>query len=211
MKTNTRIVKFIAAAALLASTAPVASATGLLGQRYASATFDWVFPDDNRVDDGRGVTLGLNLPLTTNIDLSLNYSYLDSGADFEVGEGETISVDASGQSLMFGGTFYMPAGNVKPFISAGLGWQGIKVDNETDNDMTYQIVPGVEIPAGDRATLTLYAAWSDYFDNEPEDDGVWTFGALAEFEVSTQWSVLVRTTLDDDSNWGLSAGALVRF
>ena len=211
MKSNTRILKFVAVAALVAGSVPMASAAGLLGQRYAGATFDWVFPDDDFVDDGRGLTLQLNQPLTQNIDLALSYSYLDTGASVDVGEGGTVSIDASAQNVLFGGNIYLQQGTMKPFIGLNLGWLGTKIDGSTDNDMVYQIVPGVEIPAGDKATLTLYAAWNDYFDNEDEDDGTWTFGALAEFEVSTQWSVLVRTSLDDDSNWGLSAGALVRF
>lgn len=210
MKSNTRILKIVAAAALVAASIPGASAAGLVGQRYAAATFDWVFPDENAVDDGRGFTLALNQPLTQAIDLSLSYSYMDTGADVDLGEG-TGHVDASGQNLLFGGAYHLQAGTVKPFISVGAGWMRTNVAGETDNDAIYQIAPGVEVPAGEKASLTLFAAWNDYFDNEPEDDGYWNFGAIAEFEINPKWSVLVRTTIDDDSNWGLSAGALVRF
>lgn len=206
MKTNTRILKLVASVALVASSVSVASAAGLLGQRYAAATYDWVLWDENAIDDGHGITLTLNQPLSSNIDLSVDYSYLDTGVSTEAG-----SFDMSGQTLAFNGTYYMPAGNMKPFIKAGAGWAWTKIAGETDNDMIYQIVPGIEIPAGEKASLTLFAAWQDYFDNEAEDDGTWDFGAIAEFAVSSQWSVLVRGSVDDDSNYGFSAGALLRF
>lgn len=214
MKSNTRILKFVALAALAAGSVPAASAAGLLGQRYAAATFDWVLWDnvaDTKIDDGHGITLGLNQPLSQNVDLTLSYSYLDAGARVDFGEGGVAEFDISSQSLLFGGTFYMPAGGVKPFIAVNAGWAGTKAAGSTDNDAVYQIVPGVEIPAGDKASLTLFAAWNDYFDNEDEDDGAWNFGALAEFQVNSQWSLLAKTSVDDDSNWGISAGALVRF
>ncbi len=206
MKSNTRILKFVAAAVLVTGSLPVASAAGLLGERYAAATFDWVFPDDNDVDNGRGVTLTLNQPLTTSIDLALTYSYLDTGANFGFG-----NIDISGQNLMFGGTYHMQAQGMKPFIGVSAGWLGTKVDGSTDNDTVFQIVPGVEIPAGEKASLRLYAAYSDYFDNEPEDEGVWSFGAVADFDINETWGLLTEINLDEDSNWGLSFGALVRF
>jgi len=216
MKSNTRILKFVAIAALAAGSVPAASAAGLLGQRYAAATFDWALWDNGDVDggkieDGHGITLALNQPLAENVDLALSYSYLDAGGRVDLGEGDVAEFDISAQSLLFGGTFYMPVGTVKPFIAANLGWARTRAAGNTDNDAVYQIVPGVEIPAGDRASLTLFAAWNDYFDNEVEDDGSLNFGALAEFEVSSKWSVLARTSIDDDSNWGISVGALVRF
>ena len=216
MKSNTRILKFLAAAAIAASTVSVASAAGLLGQRYAAGTFDWVLWDNDElpggdIDDGKGISLTLNQPLSSNVDLSVDYSYLDTGGSVDFGEGDIYDFDASSQALTFNGTFYMPANGFKPFIKVGAGWAWSKIDGDTDNDAVYQIVPGVEIPAGQKASLTLFAAWQDYFDNEDGDDGAWDFGALAEFEVSAKWSVLVRGTVDDDSNYGLSAGALVRF
>lgn len=211
MKSNTRILKFVAVAALVAGSVPVVSAAGLLGQRYAGATFDWVFPDDNWVDDGRGVTLVLNQPLSQYIDLSASYSYLDTGADIDLGEGEIGSIDASSQNLLFGTTLHAEYNSVKPFVGLSLGWLGTKIDGSTDNDMVYQITPGVEIPAGDKASLTLFASWNDYFDNEDEDDGSWNFGAAADFDLTSTWSLLTKVTIDEDSNWGLSAGALVRF
>jgi hypothetical protein len=217
MKSNTRILKFVAAAALVTGSVSVASASGLLGQRYAGATFDWVLWDEDEVpagssiDDGKGISLTLNQPLSSNVDLSVDYSYLDTGASIDLGEGGAYDFDASSQALTFNATFYMPAGNMKPFVKVGAGWGWSKIDGDTDNDAIYQIVPGVEIPAGDKASLTLFAAWQDYFDNEGEDDGSWDFGAIAAFDVSAQWTVLVRGSVDDDSNYGISAGALVRF
>jgi opacity protein-like surface antigen len=234
MKTNTRILKFVAAAAIVAGCSSVASAAGLLGQRYAGATLDWVLFDNDlvngaKIDDGRGFSLTLNQPLSSNVDFSVDYSFLDSGGRIPPGEGngdygpESLSrpagftddgsyvFDAASQALTFNATFYMPAGNVKPFIKVGAGWAWTKIEGRSDNDAVYQIVPGVEIPAGDKASLTLFAAWQDYFDNEIEDDGSWDFGAVAAFDVSAQWTVLARGSVDEDSNYGISAGALFRF
>lgn len=211
MKSNTRILKFVAIAALVAGSVPAASAAGLLGQRYAGATFDWVLPDNDMVDDGRGLTLVLNQPLSQNIDLSVSYSYLDTGADVDFGEGGIGHFDASSQNVMFGGTFYTQAGTMKPFISLSAGWLGTRIAGEDENDGVYSIAPGIEVPAGDKASLTLYASWNNTFDDDLEDNGVWDFGAIAEFELTSTWSALVKTNLDEDSNWGISAGALVRF
>jgi opacity protein-like surface antigen len=234
MKKNTRTLKFVAAIAVVAGCSSVASAAGLLGQRYAGATFDWALFDNDlvdgvKIDDGHGISLTLNQPLSSNVDLSIDYSYLDAGARIPPGEGEggyeptsfsspagyledgTYVFDIASQVVSFNGTFYMPAGDLKPFISVGAGWLWTKADGSTDNDAIYQIAPGVEIPAGDKASLTLFAAWQDYFDNEEEDDGSWNFGAIAEFEVSSKWSLIARGSVDEDSNYGLSAGAVVRF
>jgi len=216
MKSNTRILKFVAAAALVAGTVSVSSAAGLLGQRYVGATFDWVLWDNDELpggdlDDGRGLSLTFNQPLSSNVDLSLDYSYLDAGGTLDLGEGDIYNFDASSQAVTFNATFYMPAGNVKPFVKAGAGWAWAKIDGDSDNDTIYQIVPGVEIPAGEKATLTLFAAWQDYFDNESEDDGFFTFGATAEFALNDKVSLLATGSVDDDSNYGISAGAILRF
>lgn len=211
MKSNTRILKFIAIAAAVAGSIQVTSAAGLLGQRYVSGTVDWLFPDEGAIDTGNGLTALINQPLSSNVDLTLSYSYLDSGIDFPVGEGEVNSVDASYQTALFGVTFYTPVQSFKGYARLSAGLLRMQIDGDGENDGMYAIEIGAEVPAGEKATLTPYIAWKNTFDDDLGDEGLWVFGALAEFEVSPKWSLLARVQIDEDSDWGLSGGAAFRF
>jgi hypothetical protein len=211
MKSNTRILKFVALAALVAGSVPVASAAGLLGQRSVSGTYDWLHLDEPGIKDGRGFTLALNQPLSTNIDLGVSYSYLDSGFYVPIGEGETTELDVSGQELMFGATYYAPVQAAKVYGRVSAGWFRTNVAGDGDNDGLYRLEVGAEFAAGAKATLTPFITWENTFDEDLDHNGVWTYGALAEFEVATQWSLLAKATFDEDSTWGLSAGFAFRF
>ena len=122
MKSNTRILKFVALAALVAGSVPVASAAGLLGQRTVSGTYDWLLVDEPGIKDGRGFSVALNQPLSTSIDLGVSYRFLDSGFYVPVGEGDSTELDVSAQELMFGATFYAPVQAAKVYGRVSAGW-----------------------------------------------------------------------------------------
>jgi len=151
----------------------------------------------------------VNQPLSDSIDLTVGYSYLDSEATV-VDEG-TTTFDVSAQSLNFGGTYHMKAGSVKPYASLGLAWGRYRAAGVADDDLEYILGAGVEIPAGSKAALTPFVTWKDTLDKEADDEGSWNFGAMADFDITTSVSLLAKAMVDDDSNWGYSAGVLFRF
>jgi hypothetical protein len=221
-----RVLQTIALAAGIAAGASTASAAGLLGQRYVSATLDYVNWDDEAfVDDGWGGSLVYNQPLNKSIDLSLNYSHLKSDA----GEGH-ISADAFG----FLGTWYTNAANGKLYLRGDIGWAKTSsnlvvfpIDSEGttppvaaqvpggnglfDDDFTfYALETGLELALGDKASITPFVAYAHPFHNN-DGNGSWDFGVKSDYDITNSTSVLVSAAVDDDSNLQFSAGFVFRF
>lgn len=203
-KQNIRILSTIAlVATLAAASASTASAAGLLGQRYAGATLDYVLWDDDAgLDDGLGATLFYNQPLNQSFDLTLGYSYLNSDI-----EGSGSSVD--GHDISFGGRWFQPLSNGKVFVGAELGWSKASAGGFSDSTAYWGVAAGYEFPLGSSVTATPYLSFSDAFESGYSSE--FEYGILGEFAVSDATSVIVKASGNDDSDFGFSGGFLFRF
>lgn len=209
---NKRIVSMLALAATVAAGASTASAAGLLGQRYVSATLDYIFWDDDPVlvvdefevtlDDGLGATIVYNQPLANSLDLSLSYAYLSSDL-------ENTSISIHQHDIDFGATWYTPVANGRVFVAGELGWARASSQGESDSTTTWGIATGYEFPIGSAASATPYIAYTDFF--ESEYDGGFSFGIIGEFELQQGLSLLMSAYGNDDSDFGVSGGLLFRF
>jgi hypothetical protein len=204
----------IALAAGLAVSASVASAAGQVGQRYLKATLDGVFwDDDSGLDDGIGGTLTFNQPLAKNFDLGLGYSHLRSDLpDIDDGEGGEIDGgDITGDVFSFSGTWFTPAANGKLFVRGTIAWSDLDFDVTIgdDDEWLWALETGLEIPLGQRATITPYISYTDGFDGSI--DGIFDFGVMADFDVTSRTSIVVGASINDDSDVELNGGVVFRF
>ena len=225
---NIRIVQTIALAAGIAAGASTASAAGLLGQRYVSATADYVhWDDDTGLENAWGLSAAYNQPLSKTFDLSLGLSHLKSDLEFFGG-------DISASAIDFAGTWFTNAANGKLYVRGGIGWARVDVDlsivldestvgvppvaaqvpggdGSANDDFTfYGLETGLELAVGDKATITPFVAYSHPFKSE-DGDGAWDFGVKSDYDITKSTSVLVSAAIDDDSNVQVSAGFVFRF
>lgn len=174
------------------STAPAPS--GLLGQRYASVAFSAV--DLNRArNDQFGATAGVNLPLTSSLDLGLSYthSWLES---FSKIDNDTVFADL---------TTYFSSGAIKPFGSVALGYDW----NNIDDGALWGVRAGFEYDVNSRFSTAVSAGYNDDF--ESGNNGQWDGAVRANYWVTRSIAAVATVSVIERGNVAYSLGATFRF
>lgn len=175
------------------SPTPTAS-SGLLGQRYVSAAFGVV--DLNRFPvDQFGASVGVNLPLTTTVDLGLGYthSWLESFSDID---SETLVADL---------TTYFSSGAIKPFGTVAVGYDW----NDVDDSSFWGVRAGFEYDVNSRLSTSVSAGYTDDFNSG--DGSQWDGAVRANYWVTRSVAAVATVSLIERGHVGYSLGATIRF
>ncbi|WP_404425482.1 hypothetical protein [Nibricoccus sp. IMCC34717] len=172
--------KIILGLALLAGTVsyaqqqqPAAEQTyGLLGQRYAQVGFAYTDVNHSQVD-AFGTGLVVNAPVSSNVDVSLAYSYQWVEAHSEI----------DGQSLDLAGTYYLTEGQFKPFGTLSLGY----VWPDLGDELTWGAVAGFEYVVNKQVSFQVAGGYDDNF--KKHNQGEWKGIVSANFWVTPQVAV----------------------
>lgn len=133
---------------------PAMAPTGLLGQRYAEASFgvtDLSGISKNAYD----VDFGVNLPVASSLDLRFDYDY---------GWTKAFGRSVHANSIGAGAVAYTNLSGVKSFVQGGVGrtWVG---GAGRGNFNTWVVGIGAELPVGD-FTVTPSIRYSDLLNNQ---------------------------------------------
>jgi len=136
------------AQASLAAPAPTATERdeGLLGQTYSFLDFNYVGQHGGPGHTG-GPTLGANLAVGDNADVTMNFSYARQTQWPDDGHLYQLGVDT---------TVYARIHGVKPFLTIGLGYQSTHTTTRNDFS-TWEGGAGVEVVVAARTSLLLKA------------------------------------------------------
>ncbi len=183
---TTKSLALLAVAAAALATAPLhaqstaPASAGLLGTRYVEVGGS-VTDLKGLSDHAFGADLGVNLPVATGFDLGFGYSYGRINAD--LGSGGFFQDRSRSHTLLATGTAYTTTtGNLKPFLSAGLGYAwtqdrlkygGTPLLSLHDHQAVWGLAVGAEIPLA-RFTLTPRISYQDTF---KDSNGVFAYGA----------------------------------
>lgn len=167
---------------------------GLLGTRYADVGLGFIDVNHSGTDAfGAGFTV--NLPVVSNIDVAVNYSYawVESYSDID---SHTLSVD---------GIYYINQGAFKPFggVSVGYNW------NDWDNESIWGAFGGIEFQLNPRVVLTASAGYDANFDDADEGDFNGTVAARYFFTKNVAAAVSVE--LIEGGHVGYTAGVTLKF
>lgn len=195
----TRKITLIATAVTTFAVAQAQEATGFLGQRYTDINFG-LSNDDAIPANYYDAVLNFNIPLCKSADLGLGYAY-----DWLNG-----NPSAQAHSLLTSATYHTTMNGIKPFVSAGLGYQWssasftvAKVTTKVrDNDGIYGFGFGAEIPVGS-LTVTPSVSYSNQFDGS--GDGSVGYGVEAARWFSNNAVYAGIAYQDDLSSGGSSA------
>ena len=203
-----------AAGALHAQQTPVvpsaADYPGVLGQSYTDLSFG-VQDLRNTSDNALDATLRGNIPVSTNVDLGLGYSYNwihgHSG-----NHSHLLATDAK---------FYAPMENhMKPFIGGLVGyqWARTRFDNQfpiisTTNDrFVWGVNTGIEMPVGS-VSLTPHVGYIDTMENN--SIGHYNYGVEAHHWFSSGLGGYADVSYNDlrrqENTWTYLVGLRVRY
>jgi hypothetical protein len=190
------IAALAAGASSFAQSAPAttASSAGLLGQRYASVAFSAV--DLNRLPfDQFGTTAGVNLPLTSSLDLGVSYthSWIESFSDVD---SDVLAADL---------TTYFSSGAIKPFGTFALAYDW----NNFDDGMLWGVRAGFEYDVSSRLSTSISAGYVDDFDDG--DNSQWDGAVRANYWVTRSVAAVATVSLIEQGNVAYSLGATIRF
>jgi len=201
MTSITKLVSALAAVAVSASVFaqtqpenPNYSSSGLLGQRYVDYGFGFIDVNKSRTDlYAAGLTV--NVPVVSNIDVAVNYSYSWVEADHNDNAHE-LSLDA---------IYYIEAGKLKPFggLTYGYNW------NDWDDDDYWGAFGGLEFQALPQLVLSASAGYNADFDDA--DEGTWDGTVTARYFFTKTVAASVSTTLFEGGDVGYSAGVTLKF
>lgn len=180
---------------------------GTLGLRYVSAELTVIDPSYTKTN-GYDVAIGVNLPVSANLDVSFGYDYDWLNVQGVHGRDHTLSAAA---------VAYAPYAGVKPFAAVGLdySWSSIKSGGYTVRDDAggWAVGAGVEIPAG-VVTVTPSIAYHDGFRSDAT--GSTQYGVTVDHWFSAKVNGYVGLAYADANGssvnvWGYSAGVRLRF
>lgn len=184
-----------------------ASNNGLLGQRYAEASFgvqDIKFISTNAY----GLGVGVNTPVIAgSFDVGANYDY-----DQIRGSG----IRSHANTFSGYGTYYTTVNGVKPFVGAGVGWQWSSMRGfGSDDQGLWGAAVGVEIPAG-AVTLTPRIAYGDDFEGSKNSSQQFSYGVDANYWVNAKTAVFGAVSFTDVrsspvESWNYRVGLRVKF
>ncbi|WP_438480558.1 hypothetical protein [Oleiharenicola lentus] len=174
---------------------------GLIGQTYAGVTYSYINIEDSSVHaDSYGFQY--NQGLSSGLDGRLTYDYTQSGKI----SGTRIKEQTFGAALRAFSNAYSWG---KPYIEGGAGYIWQKYANVKDDSFYWQVSGGVELQLAPAFTLTPFVQYADAPDLGSE--GVWNFGAKANYWVNSEWAVTAGIVRDDDKNTTYTLGTNFRF
>lgn len=199
MKQNTKITSLIFAAAISlgatltasAQSANVAvpnpadtSASGLLGSRYTSATYNYLDLTGPGPKDANGFAVAFNAPVNSFLDLTANYDW--ARANY-------AGMRFTQQDLSLSATVYSRLEWGKPFAMVDAGWQWGKGGGISDDSFVYKVGVGVEFQASPALAVTPYVNFvraTGFNDSEVD------FGVKAAYRVTKDWSIIAKAQYD---------------
>lgn len=194
-----------AALGLTFAAAPLFASAGLLGERYAALGYDYAIVESAAYDDGDGISLFYNQPLTDTVDIGGSYTtvgYGDADGRDEVG-------DFSDQRLQLLVTGYELPSLDRIWVRIGAGVGMVEHGDVDDTNFCWSAMLGTEYTISDKAVFHPYLGWSDVL-----DDGETTtfhYGMQVVINASEKIGVNCRIEGDHHYNFTLSLGVLARF
>ncbi len=193
----------IAAGSILAHANLAAQVTaGLVGTRYVEANF---FVEDiraNGIDNGFGVIVRGNLPVSSFLDLSAFASRESI---------DTSSFDETQLGAQL--TAHWVVAEMKPFVDVGLAnvWQSSEVGSVrfSDNNALYSLGLGLEAPFSDTTALLLRIGQNRYFDGDLGHYTLYTVGF--NHRLQDNLSLTGNVTFRDDDSIYYSLGLALKF
>lgn len=174
---------------------PASNSAGLLGQRYAAASFSYLDTNNLPVDAfASGVSV--NLPIRSNLDVGFGYarSWIESFSDANVD-----SIGANATFIYTGDTF-------KTFSSVSLGYDWGLFDDEAT---TWGAAAGAEFAFGSATALTVSASYDDTF--KDGDNSLWSGTVAVNRWLSNRVGVVGAVSLIEGDNIGYTAGVAFKF
>ena len=182
-----------------------ASAAGLLGERYATLSYDPVFVNLDAYDNGDGFTAFYNQSWTETVDFGVGYSYQaygDADGRDEVG-------DFSDQRIHLVATAFGEPEQNRVWARIGVGLGRVEHGDRDVTSLSWLALVGTEYLVGDKVVLHPYAGWSNVL-----NDGETTrfvYGVQTVFDATDKVGVSVRLEGDHHYNVVFSIGGLFRF
>jgi hypothetical protein len=179
-----------------AQQAPQAQSTsGLLGVRYAGASFGYIDVKSGPVD-AFAAGAAVNLPVRANLDVGFGYSrgWVESFSE--------VNVD----SLNANATFIHTADTFKTFTSLSLGYAWGPFEDEAT---IWGARAGAEFVLTPKSSLSVSAGYDDDF--KKGDNGLWDGTARANYWVSDRAAVLGTFTWFEGGDVGYTVGTVFRF
>lgn len=134
-----------------------------LGHRYVDVSAGVVAPDVAGIDrNGALVSLGVNLPVSANVDFGLSYAW---------GTVRPPAGRITDYTLLVSAVVHSGGEGVKPFLGAQFGYERMKLRvgslKVADDRGVWGLAAGVEIPVG-RVTLTPSLTYADAASGESD-------------------------------------------
>jgi opacity protein-like surface antigen len=195
---------------------------GSLGKRYANLGFGIADPAHTS-DNVYGTAVGVNVPVTSFLDISGGYSY----SRFKTDEPQYYTYKSDSHILNSEFVFYRKfAGGLKPFLSAGVGysWLSSKIEGHSDFPGNYKFKDdlatwgtsvGIEIPFR-WVALTPAIGYSGNF--ESSSNQTWSYGLRVSSWITRKVGVYAgvaysepRHDFGDNHTWSYSTGLRIKF
>jgi len=193
----------------LGLTAAPASAAGLLGERYVAVGYDHAIVESAAYEDGGGMTLVYNHPLSDKVDLGGSYTFLS----YDGANGRDEVGDFTDQRLQFFMTAYGLPDGIPDFdriwVRVGAGFGNVEHGDRDTTNLSWLGMIGTEYPMGERSVLQPYVGWSDVINDG--ESVTFVYGLQAVFDVAEKVGVSLRVQGDQRYNITLSLGGLFRF
>ena len=138
---------------------------GLIGKQYVGVD---LFLEDFRdlPDNGTGVALSYNKPVSEVLDLS---------ATLSMAQVDSNTIDLSSNALEGAAVYYSRLEGYTPFVFGALGYEWNEIDlpgnlpDDKDEGFFYRVGFGVEIPLADKTAAVVKLSYSDGVDSGAED------------------------------------------
>jgi hypothetical protein len=199
MKLVAVIAASLLSAAAFAQTATVETETasaGLLGKRYLGVGFAWT--DLNRSSvEGMGAALGVNVPVTANVDVSLSYGYAWLEGAQDLGHSGVASV-----------TGYAVQGANKPFATLSLGYDWANSIVDSDHGF-WGVDVGVQRSLTEKISATFSVGYDDDFGQHRA--GLWSTTIGADYALTSKLVASAAVSYIEYGSIGYSAGLAYRF
>lgn len=169
--------------------------SSLLGKRYVGATFGHL--DINHVDSGAfGGGLGVNLPVASNVDVSLggSHSRLEGDNDFHTEE------------VIGSATYFIERGALRPYVTGSFGHAEVSFPGPFEDDFGFfGIDVGGEYQINSTFSVDAGAGYGDTF--ESGDNSAWSASLQLNYWVRSDISVGGRVSVIEHGDVAYGVGA----
>jgi opacity protein-like surface antigen len=187
----------ISAAAFAQTATPQTENAGLLGKRYAEASFGWVDVNHSS-SDAMAVGVDFNVPVHTNFDLGIGYAYswLEGGTNL----GSVLGADITG---------YYEYQSFKPFASLGLSqvWANRNIDG--NQYVAWDVSAGVEHTVTDCVSLGVSISYADAF--RSGDNHTWSGDIVASVKLTDKLLGTAGISYIEGGSFGYTVSLIQRF